>query len=355
MRLLKHKGWIGLGICLIGWLFLSNQPLLTEQYYSRGIYPYVSLVQRTFTGWLPLSAGDLLYAILICWMVYKVYKFFREKKYKQSFFRHLLYVCKHLVAVWIIFQFIWGLNYYRTGLASQTQLIPAPYNTDTLITLTRYLINAANTERTALGSAFQFPTWERMQQQCIAAYDSAERPYPFLHYPASSVKKSLYGRLGNYMGFLGYYNPFSGEAQLNHFIPDAVKPFTICHEIAHQLGYASESEASFAAYLTCAQSNDRMLQYSAHFDVLLYAWGELYFRDSSVAKTLMNTVNEKVKADWQEYRQYVNAYQNPIEPVMNSLYSFFLKANNQDAGIESYDEVVAWVNAYEAKKEMPYQ
>lgn len=355
MHLIKHKKWIILAICFLVWFFFSGQPALTEQFYSRGIYPYTALIQRAITRWLPVSMGDFLYAVLICWIIYKLFIFFKEKKYKQSIFKHLLYVFKLLATGWILFQYIWGLNYYRAGIASQTQLIPAPYNSDTLTQLTRYLINKVNLESNTLGSTYQFPSWETMQHRCIDAYDSAEQKYPFLHYTASSVKKSLYGRLGNYVGFLGYYNPFSGEAQLNRFIPDAVKPFTICHEIAHQVGYASESEASFVAYLTCMESDDLMLQYSAHFDVLLYAWGELYYRDSTAAKTLMKMVNETVKSDWKIYRNYVNAYQNPIEPVMNSLYSFFLKANNQEAGIESYDEVVAWVNAFEARKQKPYQ
>lgn len=355
MQLLRNKKIIVLSVCVLVWLFFSRQPVLTEQYYSNGIYPYMAIVQRVLTGWLPISIGDIIYALAICWLIYKLFLFFRDKKYKSAFYKHLVYVIKSLVTVWVVFQLAWGLNYYRLGLAAQTKLIPAPYNTDTLTILTRYLIHAVNTERSALGSSFEFPAWNSMQQRCISAYDSAEKQYPFLQYKAASVKKTLYGRLGNYVGFLGYYNPFSGEAQLNRFIPEAVKPFTICHEIAHQAGYASESEASFAAYLTCMQSDDLMLQYSAHFDVLLYAWGELYYRDSSTAKNLMKTVNATVKADWQAYRNYVNAYENPIEPVMNALYSFFLKANNQDAGIESYDEVVAWVNAYEANKQKPYQ
>ena len=63
------------------------------------------------------------------------------------------------------------------------------------------------------------------------------------------------GTIGSYSGFLGYYNPFTGEAQVNITAPHFVIPFTACHEMAHQLGYGSESEASFIGYLITKYNN----------------------------------------------------------------------------------------------------
>ncbi len=66
----------------------------------------------------------------------------------------------------------------------------------------------------------------------------------------------MYSYLGNYLGFTGYYNPFTGEAQVNTTVPLFVQPFTTCHEIGHQLGYAKENEANFAGYLAAKSSPD---------------------------------------------------------------------------------------------------
>ncbi len=355
MKLLKYRSWILLFVLAIIWYIFSSNPIRTEQYYSTGLYPYIAFVQRTIFGWIPLSIGDVFYAILVCWMLYKIYIFFKGKKYKKGFGTLLINCIRIVLTLWLCFQLIWGLNYNRAGLAWQTKYIPAPYSTDTLSMLTQYLIDCTNAERNSLDSSFQFPEWDVLKNSCIEAYQSSEKQYPFLHYKANSIKKSMYGRLGNYMGFLGYYNPFTGEAQLNKYIPDVVKPFTLCHEMAHQLGYASESEASFASYLTCMESNNAFLHYSAHFDVLLYALGELHFRDSIQYKNRIQTLDKNVKADINTYREYATAYTNPIEPYINKMYSLFLQANSQESGIESYDEVVAWVNAYEAKKTNPYK
>jgi Zn-dependent peptidase ImmA (M78 family) len=53
----------------------------------------------------------------------------------------------------------------------------------------------------------------------------------------------------NKTGILGYYNPFTAESQYNPNIPATQLPFTLAHEMSHQLGYAREQEASFIAYL----------------------------------------------------------------------------------------------------------
>ena len=49
------------------------------------------------------------------------------------------------------------------------------------------------------------------------------------------------------------------------------------------------------------------------------------------------------------YRKYLRGYKNPVEPLLTKLYGNYLKAHNQPKGIESYDEVVAWVIAYYKK------
>src|SRR6185369_11733527 len=90
----------------------------------------------------------------------------------------------------------------------------------------------------------------------VAAYSNTCLENEFLDYRSSSIKPSMIGYIGNYLGFSGYYNPFSGEAQVNTTVPSYIKPFTTCHEIGHQLGYAKENEANFAGFLSAKSSNN---------------------------------------------------------------------------------------------------
>jgi hypothetical protein len=168
-------------------------------------------------------------------------------------------------------------------------------------------------------------------------------------YPSSSIKASLFSYLGNYLGFGGYYNPFSGEAQVNTTMPVFTRPFTACHEIGHQLGYAKENEANFAGYLAARSSPDPAFQYSVYFDLYIYAARELYVRDSNRVKPFREQLRPAIRKDFQELKRFNRQFENPLEPVIRNLYGGYLRANSQPQGIMTYNEVIAWLIAYYKK------
>jgi hypothetical protein len=83
----------------------------------------------------------------------------------------------------------------------------------------------------------------------VKSYTSVEKEFPFLKYEKPSIKPSLISVPLSYMGFGGYLNPFTNEAQVNDCLPKYNFPTTTLHEMAHQIGYASESEANFIGFL----------------------------------------------------------------------------------------------------------
>ena len=105
-----------------------------------------------------------------------------------------------------------------------------------------------------------------------------------------SLKPSLFSYLGNYFGFQGYYNPFSGEGQVNTTIPRFLEPFVSAHEIAHQIGYAKENEANFVAFIACRSYPNPTFRYSMYFDMYLYAVTELGREDSLLARILFRKI-----------------------------------------------------------------
>src|SRR6185295_5285048 len=95
--------------------------------------------------------------------------------------------------------------------------------------------------------------------------------------------------------------------------------------------------------------NSPVFKYSTYFDLFGYANSELYSRDSVAARQNVKLLDTLVKKDILVYRQYLKNYENPIEPLLTKLYGTYLKAHNQPKGIESYNEVVAWIVAYYKK------
>ena len=329
---------------------LVLQPLWIENIYSAHIYPPVSSLLRILTGWIPFSIGDIVYASVFIWFLVKTLRFFVKKPTWQKFFLSLRNLLVKCLWVYVFFLLLWGLNYYRYGIGYKMSLIPDRYSTQDLITVTAQLRDQLNASRRLMDSLHINYTDDKTTfKKAITLYDTAKTIYPYLNYAQPDVKKLLSGAIGNYGGFLGYYNPFTGEAQVNTKVPAFIIPFTTCHEIGHQLGFASESEASFVGYLVIKSGHFPVFKYSAYFDLFGFANGELYSRDSVAAKHNIMLLDTLVKKDYAEYRQYLKAYQNPISPLLTKLYGDYLKAHNQPKGIESYDEVVAWVIAYYKK------
>ncbi|MBE2229994.1 MAG: DUF3810 domain-containing protein [Chitinophagaceae bacterium] len=354
-RLMKSWSWVLLVLLTIGIKWVSWYPEWVEANYSQGLYPRIATFQRYFFGWLPFSAGDLFYAFLILVILFQTGKFLRllfRKKLTRTYFSEAAQQgIFFLLFIYVFFNLLWGLNYNRTGIAGQLQLQVKPYSLADLDTLTSVLQEKMNHYASFVSRA-QRDSFNRKKMLFVsaaAAYKAAEKEYPFLAYQPRSLKPSLYSYLGNYLGFQGYYNPFSGEGQVNTTIPRFLEPFVSTHEIAHQLGYAKENEANFVAFLACKSYESDVFRYSMYLDMYNYALGEVYSRDTLLARRFQEKAHPQVIKDQREYRDFYRRHKNPVEELVMWGYSHFLRANNQPAGKRSYNEVVAWLVAYYKK------
>jgi len=325
-----------------------------ENQYSTGIYPPFSRFLRTLLGWLPFSLGDVLYGLAVLWLAWKLVKgiksLFKRQVNLQSFFSGLLKALNILLIIYIFFNLFWGINYNRTGIADQLNLKLDKYKAEDLKKINELLVEKVNTSKQALLTrGNKYPSNSQLFSKVKQAYVDAETVYPFLHYEPGSLKPSLWGWLGNYLGFTGYYNPFTGEAQVNTMFPKFLQPFTTCHEVAHQLGYAKEREANFVGYLAAAASKDTLLQYSVYLDLYMYSNRNLFETDSAAAKEFRKQLVPGVLEDLKEWKAFNTKYRNPVEPVISWIYGIYLERNQQPQGVLSYDEVTAFLIAYYKK------
>ena len=350
----KKYPWIVLLVLFAAIKIFSIFPGAVETYYSGMIYPVITAIQRILLGWLPFSVGDILYGLTGVWLLVKVYKFFTVifKRQANRFFwlNSLRQAGFFILGVYVIFNILWGLNYNRRGIAEQLQLNEKVYNKEDLLAVVDELVARLN----------EFDTVGRINRKyldikpnlfggAIESYDTLARYRDQFIYKHPSVKPSLYSYLGNYLGFTGYYNPFSGEAQVNTTVPLFVRPFTTCHEIGHQLGYAKESEANFAGFLSAKSSIDPAFKYSVYFEMYLYSRRYLYNLDTNLLKSYDRRLGAIVKTDYRELRAFWKKYENPIERVVDVLYGTYLRANQQPSGKLSYSEVISWLIAYYKK------
>jgi hypothetical protein len=239
------------------------------------------------------------------------------------------------------------LNYNRKGIAWQLQLKAVVYDTTNLIMIQELLLQKVNeTKKKLLAQKAFYPDKKNLFRRAKECYEVAGKEYPFIHYESSSVKSSLYGWLGNYLGFTGYYNPFTGEAQVNTTIPKFLLPFVTVHEIGHQLGYAKEDEANFSGYLAATNSHDTLFQYSAYLNLFIYANYEVFYFDSAASGMAAKQLIPEVKADLMEWKRFNKRYRNFVEPAISWMYGKYLLVNQQPKGLRSYNEVIAMLIAY---------
>ena len=348
-RLKKWRLTLILGFLAIAINLFSYQSGWVEAYYSAGIYPFIGAGMRSIFGWLPFSLGDILYSLVFIWLTFLLFRMIRSlaqhKPGTRKIASGLTSLINGLLVVYIYFNLFWGLNYNRLGISHQLGLRVTEQPESKLSGLTDSLILRTNSYAAAAGRN-QALASEKVLSTSVKNYDKLSKAYPFLEYRPRSVKRSLFGVLGNYMGYTGYYNPFTAEAQINDAVPGFLHPFVASHEIAHQLGYAKENEANFVGFLAARVSEDTAFLYSAYFEMFLYANSELFRSDSLAARKNIKRLAPEVQRDLAELRAYRIRYENPLDKLISIFYDRYLKMNQQPDGDRTYSKVVLWLLAY---------
>lgn len=348
---------------LITWLTLAISIKLfsldaerVELYYSRGFYPAVSATLRFLFGWLPFSLGDILYLAAFIWLIFKTRKLILSIK-RKVFKNHLtgLLFRKYLklaLAIYVGFMILWGLNYDRKGIEALLKMKVQAYTSQDLTTLATTLQDRLNglAKRMDPAGKPERLGLDDLETGAIEIFSTARYSHRFLTYHYSSIKHSVYSPVGHLFGFTGYFNPFTSEAQLKSSVPAFIKPFVCMHEVAHQVGFAKEDEASFVAWLATRQSGNTRFLYSVYFELYRDAVFELGQREGEEAtKDFNRQLHPRVKKDMEELKEYLRKNRNLVEPLMSEVYDRFLRINNQPAGKRTYSLVIAYMVAYMKK------
>ena len=344
-------------ILILQWAFiqlLAMHPKLIEYYYTNGLYKIISTILRVLLGWIPFSVGDIFYFVLIILLIINVYKLikFRKIQLKSTFFKAV-----GIFSVFVFFfNFNWGLNYLREPLTSVIGISNSPYSTNELIIFTKKIINKTNEIHCQIAKNDTIiianpSTKKQLRSMAFDAYKQLEVHNPNFKYNHFSVKSSLFSVPLTYMGFAGYLNPFTNEAQVNYLIPKNDYPATVCHEMAHQIGIASESGANFVGYLAAINSKDYYFKYAGYVMALKYCLFEIYKKNPSEYKTLQKSINKGILKDMQQNQNFWKSYQNWSEKYFKNFYNSFLKANKQKDGIKEYNKMVfLLINYYKSHK-----
>ena len=222
--MLKNKKTI-LALSIIPQYFLikllANFPEFVEQYYSNGFYQFISKLFRYTLGWIPFSFGDLVYAFAIIYISKWLY--INRKRLRKDTKNWIRDVAAAFAIIYFAFHLFWGLNYHRLPLHKNLNL-NADYTTEQLVRVTQKLIEKSNeihlqiVKNDTLKVDIPFSKSDILRLAPIG-YKNLKQTFPHLEYHPKSIKKSLFSYPLTYMGFSGYLNPLTNEAQVDGLIP----------------------------------------------------------------------------------------------------------------------------------------
>lgn len=348
------KYWLSLFLVLqvVAVKVLSLFPEAVESIYSRGLYPWLSSFWRVLLGWVPFSVGDVLYGIVILILIRWLWRI--RKTWKNAWKTHALTIVNMVSVAYLLFHINWGLNYYRLRLHEKMGFA-TEYSDADLAAFTERLIKRTNQAHLAVTGdknvkvSVPYPQ-DDVFDQATGAYESLSASHPCFSFNHRSTKTSLISLPLTYMGFAGYLNPFTGEAQVNRLVPMYSFPMTTCHEMAHQMGYASESEANFIGFLANVSSSDPYFRYSGYAYALRYCLSSLEKRKEGSSAPYLAKINAGIRANYKESRDFWDGHQTFLNDGFEAFYDTFLKANSQDDGMEGYSKFVdLMVNYYRTK------
>jgi hypothetical protein len=353
--------WVILALILFG---LSQFPSLIEQVYSPYFFHFISIGLRFITQKIPVAIGEWVFVILIIILIIKSVEHLYKNKYilKQSrFWRNTLFgALLVLVKLYVVFELIWGFNYQKPNPSTRFHLsVPNGYTQAQMDQLSLELIQELNQTRAKLTDSLLTEVPKKdIFDAAVKEYDQIVQQYPFLKYEIPCVKFAQFPLWGDYLGYLAFYQPITGEAIVRPDLPLLTLPFTITHEIAHQIGYASETEANFIAYVIGAETKDSLFHYSMLLQLFSYAqMAELqllaekndFKHWEQVVKRNKHLLAPNVLEDRRKIKAFFMERSGRLIPASVSIYDQFLQLNKQVKGIQSYNDVLLWALAYRAQ------
>ncbi|MDR1157225.1 MAG: DUF3810 domain-containing protein [Oscillospiraceae bacterium] len=243
-----------------------------------------------------------------------------------------------------LFLSLWGLGAFAPPLAGELALDTAPASAQTLYDTAVWLRDEMNAlagrvPRGADGACTG--GFGALAGRAADGYSRLAARVPGAFEGAPAAPKRVVGAgLLSRLGLSGIYSPFLGEAMVNPNTIPAHLPFTMCHEMAHGMGYVSEDEANYIAFLACTANPDPLFAYSGYHLAFIYCSNALGAADAALSERLWKGVDPLVYADFEAQRAYVKRYEGPARAVGEAVNDAYLRTMNQPEGTQSYGRVV---------------
>ncbi len=323
-----------LAICtfLLSVLF-KNNPEITENIYSKSIYPVMASLLSGFSKLFPFSVDDVFYVTIVLLVIIGiVLVIFKKKKILWL----VLKIFQGLAIVYFMFYWFWGFNYYRQDAHHRLHIEKTKADNKVFVEVFKLVIEQTNNSYIS----FVGKDTVNYQSKLESTIDQL-KDVLHVNYPNGSrrIKNISFSDFFAKASILGYYGPFFNEVHVNSYLSVWDIPIVTAHEMSHQLGITSEGEANFYAWMITVNSDDRFANYSGW----LYALGFFLYqsKDLENRKELIETIRPEVVEDYKARRKYWQRLRSEkIDNAARKVNDAYLKSNNVKKGIADYGNMV---------------
>ncbi|MCL2589024.1 MAG: DUF3810 domain-containing protein [Oscillospiraceae bacterium] len=311
------------------------------------------------TGWIPFSMAELITLLVVLTAIGLLVREIRHMRRKRLRDRtplgHGLYrIIAGLLAIVMTFvsglTVLYGTNFYADNFQERAGIFAQGGGTvDDLERVTLFFAEGLN--RTAPlvprdeNGVFN-ASIEQIFDESVHVFRPLEEAFPFLTMRDRRPKPLVISWFMAMTDYVGFYFPFTGEANINIAAPRSQIPAIVLHEFAHQRGIASENEANFVAILAGVRSDNPLFAYSAYQMGFSYLSNALNRVAPERFRAIFETLSDEVHADFANIRMYHERRNPTAQRITNAANDRMLRSYGEVSGIESYGEVVDLLLVY---------
>lgn len=306
-----------------------------EAGYARGAYPWIAGVLARASGLAPFAVAEPAAVALAIAAPIVLVRFLRG-------WRRACAVVAAAASAYLLFLACWGLNYRRLPFAATSGLDVAPVAVAELVELGGALVAESNASRVGRREDGQavFRAEEDVLARAPRGNARLRAAWPALAGPTPRPKPALASPLLARLGIAGIYVPFTAEPLVNALLPEAERPFSAAHEIAHAQGIAREDEANFVAALACLSHDDDDFRYSGALVASFYVLGALRGVDAGAARDLEAQRSDAVRRDIAAIAAWNARYEGALQEAGERVNDAYLRSQGAREGVRSYGRMV---------------
>ena len=328
----KKTFWTAILVVQILLFYVFSRSKMMISFFERFFEFQKSFHQIVFS-WIPFSFGDLFYIILGAFLLFSIIKIFKEKSRSSSILRLLIVIN----IFYFTYQIFWGMLYFQTPIIKKLSSQKEPTLDKAKILALQYLEKCKATRQVVeedKNGIFVVKDLKAIQKEILFQQEKLPKYISDKKAPQiNSFKSSLFKNVMSFTGILGYYNPFTAEAQYNSELPSTFIPFTSAHESSHQLGFAREQEANFVGYLLGIKSENLELKYSTEYFTLKSLLRYIVENDPEFVKSILKNYSAGMKRDRSYEKNFILSHQGWLDDFFGFTNNLFLKSNQQEGSV----------------------